>query len=186
VRAYTSQAPSRLEVLASERDPYKAEAFSEADYRNTVRVLENFYNLILTDCGTGLTHGAMRGVLDTADALVLVSSPALDGAQSADATLNWLDAQGYGHLVERTVVVISSARPGANTVDLGQLVAHFDAKVRAVQVIPYDQHLAEGSEVDLNRLSPAARHAFVTLAALVAEDFPQAAGRHHGPSRPRC
>jgi len=57
--------------------------------------------------------------------------------------------------------------------------------VRAVQVIPYDQHLAEGSEVDLNRLSPAARHAFVTLAALVAEDFPQAAGRHHGPSRPR-
>ena len=185
VRAYTSQAPSRLEVLASERDPHKAEAFSEADYRNTVRVLENFYNLILTDCGTGLTHGAMRGVLDTADALVLVSSPALDGAQSADATLNWLDAQGYGHLVERTVVVISSARPGADTVDLGQLVEHFDAKVRAVQVIPYDQHLAEGSEVDLNRLSPAARHAFVTLAALVAEDFPQAAGRHHGPSRPR-
>jgi MinD-like ATPase involved in chromosome partitioning or flagellar assembly len=185
VRAYTSQAPSRLEVLASERDPHKAEAFSEADYRNTVRVLENFYNLILTDCGTGLTHGAMRGVLDTADGLVLVSSPALDGAQSADATLNWLDAQGYGHLVERTVVVISSARPGAGTVNLGQLVAHFDAKVRAVQVIPYDQHLAEGSEVDLNRLSPAARHAFVTLAALVAEDFPEAAGRHHGPSRPR-
>ena len=185
VRAYTSQAPSRLEVLASERDPHKAEAFSEADYRNTVRVLENFYNLILTDCGTGLTHGAMRGVLDTADALVLVSSPALDGAQSADATLTWLDAQGYGHLVERTVVVISSARPGANTVDLDQLVAHFDAKVRAVQVIPYDQHLAEGSEVDLNRLSPAARHAFVTLAALVAEDFPEAAGRHHGPIRPR-
>jgi len=54
-----------------------------------------------------------------------------------------------------------------------------------VQVIPYDQHLAEGSEVDLNRLSPAARHAFVTLAALVAEDFLEAAGRHHGPSRPR-
>jgi len=41
VRAYTSQAPSRLEVLASERDPHKAEAFSEADYRNTVRVLES-------------------------------------------------------------------------------------------------------------------------------------------------
>ena len=27
--------------------------------------------------------------------------------------------------------------------------------------------------------------AFVELAALVADDFPDAAGRHHGPRRPR-
>jgi len=182
VRAFTSQAPSRLEVLASERDPHKAEAFSEADYRASVAILDNFYNLILTDCGTGLTHSAMRGVLDTADALVLVSSPALDGAQSADATLNWLDAQGYRHLVERTVVVISSSRPGSSGVNLDQLVAHFEHQVRAVKVIPYDAHLAEGSEVDLDWMASATRDAFVELAALVADDFPDAAGRHHGPT----
>jgi MinD-like ATPase involved in chromosome partitioning or flagellar assembly len=183
VRAFTSQAPSRLEVLASERDPHKAEAFSEDDYRRTLNVLEGFYNLILTDCGTGLTHSAMHGVLDTADTLVLVSSPALDGAQSADATLNWLDAQGYSHLVERTVVVISASRPGSPAVNMDQLVDHFASKVRAVQVIPFDSHLAEGSEVDLNRLTPDTRDAFVELAALVADDFPDAAGRHHGPGR---
>jgi MinD-like ATPase involved in chromosome partitioning or flagellar assembly len=181
VRAYTSQAPSRLEVLASERDPHRAEAFSETDYLGAVSVLEGFYNLILTDCGTGLTHSAMRGVLGAADALVLVSSPALDGAQSADATLTWLDAQGYHHLVERTVVVISVSRPGSSTVNLGQLVEHFQARVRAVQLIPFDPHLAEGSEVDLDRMSAATRQAFVELAALVADDFPAAAGRHHGP-----
>ncbi len=185
VRAFTSQAPSRLEVLASERDPHKAEAFSEDDYRAAVATLENFYNLILTDCGTGLTHSAMRGVLDTADALVLVSSPALDGAQSADATLNWLTAQGYGHLVERTVVVISASRPGSSGVRVSQLVEHFADVVRAVQVIPFDAHLAEGSEVDLERMSRAARDAFVDLAALVADDFPVAAGRHHGPVQGR-
>jgi len=50
-----------LEVLASERDPHRAEAFSEADYRGALSVLEGFYNLVLTDCGTGLTHSAMRG-----------------------------------------------------------------------------------------------------------------------------
>lgn len=183
VRAFTSQAPSRLEVLASERDPHKAEAFSEEDYRGAMSLLENFYNLILTDYGTGLTHSAMRGVLHAADALVLVSSPALDGAQSADATLNWLEAQGYGHLVERTVVVISASRPGSNGVSMDPLVEHFDAKVRAVQVIPFDPHLAEGSEVDLERMSTAARDAFVDLAALVADDFPAANGRHHGPTR---
>jgi MinD-like ATPase involved in chromosome partitioning or flagellar assembly len=123
----------------------------------------------------------MRGVLDTADALVLVSSPALDGAQAADSTLHWLEAQGYGHLMARTVVVISSARPGSSGINMGQLVAHFEHQVRAVTVIPYDPHLAEGSEVDLDRLSPATREAFVELAALVADDFPDAAGRHHGP-----
>ena len=185
VRAFTSQAPSRLEVLASERDPHKSEAFSEADYRGALSVLEGFYNLILTDCGTGLTHSAMRGVLDTADSLVLVSSPALDAAQSADATLNWLDTQGFGHLVDRTVVVISLARPGASTVNLDQLVAHFDARVRAVQVIPFDMHLAEGSEIDLDRVGAPTREAFMELAAVVADDFPEAAGRHHSPARVR-
>jgi len=185
VRAFTSQAPSRLEVLASERDPHKSEAFSEADYRGALSVLEGFYNLVLTDCGTGLTHSAMRGVLDTADSLVLVSSPALDGAQSADGTLSWLEAQGYSHLVDRTVVVISLARPGASTVNLDQLVAHFTARVRAVQVIPFDMHLAEGSEIDLDRLSAGTREAFMELAAVVADDFPEAAGRHHSPARVR-
>ncbi len=178
VRAFTSQAPSRLEVLASERDPHRAEAFSETDYRGALSVLEGFYNLILTDCGTGLTHSAMRGVLGTADSLVLVCSPALDGAQSADATLNWLQAQGFGHLVDRTVVVISVARPGASTVNVDQLVAHFGERVRAVHIIPFDMHLAEGSEVDLPRLAPGTREAFMELAAVVADDFPEAAGRH--------
>ncbi|MGH8919445.1 MAG: AAA family ATPase, partial [Actinomycetes bacterium] len=63
VRAYTSQGPSRLEVLASEQDPAVSEAFSEAEYRRTVALLEHFYNVVLTDCGTGLMHSAMYGVL---------------------------------------------------------------------------------------------------------------------------
>jgi len=66
-------------------------------------------------------------------------------------------------------------------VNLDQLVAHFDARVRAVHIIPFDMHLAEGSEVDLQRLAPTTREAFMELAALVADDFPEAAGRHHHP-----
>ena len=69
VRAYTSQGPSRLEVLASEQDPAVSEAFSEDDYRRTVNLLEHFYNIVLTDCGTGLMHSAMYGVLGVADSV---------------------------------------------------------------------------------------------------------------------
>src|SRR5690606_28804116 len=35
IRTYTSQGPSRLEVLASDQDPAVSEAFSEDDYRRT-------------------------------------------------------------------------------------------------------------------------------------------------------
>ncbi len=91
-----------------------AEAFNEEEYRGgVVTILQRFYNLIITDCGTGLSHSAMNGVLDLANTIILVSSPALDGARSAGATLDWLEAHGFGHLVSRAVVVLSSSRPGS-------------------------------------------------------------------------
>lgn len=180
IRAHTSQAPSRLEVLAGERDPAASEMFGEQDYRSVIEMLQVYYNLILTDCGTGIMHSAMNGVLQLANALVLVSSPAVDGARSAAATLDWLQLHGYGHLVERTVVVISSVRPGSSAVDMNLLTQHFLERCRAVLVVPFDEHLAEGAVVDLELLKPQTRAAFVELAAMVADDFPAASGRHSG------
>jgi MinD-like ATPase involved in chromosome partitioning or flagellar assembly len=75
MRRHTSQNSSRLEILASERDPATSEAFSAADYRGVLRVLQRFYNIILTDCGTGLVHSAMEGVLAESDTVVIVASP---------------------------------------------------------------------------------------------------------------
>jgi MinD-like ATPase involved in chromosome partitioning or flagellar assembly len=172
IRAYTSQGPSRLEVLASEQDPAVSEAFSEDDYRRTVQLLEHFYNIVLTDCGTGLMHSAMKGVLDLADSLVIVSSGSVDGARSASATLDWLDAHGYRLLVAKSVAVINSVRPGSGSVDLDKLSQHFNARCRAVCRIPFDAHLEEGAEIELDRLAPATRLALLEMAATVAEDFP--------------
>lgn len=171
VRSYTSQGSSRLEILASEQDPAVSEAFSETDYRRTVNLLEHFYNIVLTDCGTGLMHSAMKGVLDVADSLVVVSSGSVDGARSASATLDWLEAHGYGDLVKRSVVVINSVRPKGSSVDLDKLAAHFGAKVRSVCRIPFDPHLEEGAEIELERLSGDTRLALLELAATVADGF---------------
>lgn len=172
IRAYTSQGPSRLEVLASEQDPAVSEAFSEDDYRRTVALLEHFYNIVLTDCGTGLMHSAMKGVLDIADALVVVSSGSVDGARSASATLDWLDVHGYRDLVSRSVAVINSVRPRAGSVDLDKLAQHFGARCRAVCRIPFDPHLEEGAEIELDRLGADTRLALLELAATVADGFP--------------
>ncbi|MFC9892979.1 MinD/ParA family protein [Nocardia sp. NPDC127579] len=184
VRAHTSQAPSRLEVLASEQDPAVSEAFSEADYRKAIGILQSFYNIILTDCGTGLMHSAMSGVLDMASSLVLVTSPAIDGARSASATLDWLDHHGYGKLVERTVVVVNASRRGASTVDLDQLRKLFLDRTRAVQIVPFDDHLAEGAEIDLELVSKPTRRALLELAAMVADDFGFAGNQPYRPGPP--
>ncbi|RKT57885.1 AAA family ATPase [Saccharothrix australiensis] len=176
VRAYTSQSPSRLEILASEQDPAVSEAFSDQDYLRTVSLLELFYNIVLTDCGTGLMHSAMKGVLDQADSLVLVSSGSVDGAQTSAATLDWLEAHGYRDLVAKSVAVINSVRPGSGKVDLDKLAAHFAQRCRAVVRIPFDAHLEEGAEIELDKLGPETRLALLELAATVADDFPSKVG----------
>lgn len=119
----------------------------------------------------------MKGVLDVADSLVIVSSSSIDGARSASATLDWLDAHGYGQLVARSVAVINAVRPGSGKVDVDKLSEHFGSRCRAVARIPFDPHLEEGAEVELDQLAGPTRTALLELAAIVADDFPQAFGR---------
>ncbi|ULE34177.1 MinD/ParA family ATP-binding protein [Mycobacterium sp. IDR2000157661] len=172
VRAYTSQGPSRLEVLASESDPAVSEAFSSDDYARTLAVLERFYSLVLTDCGTGLMHSAMAAVLAKADALIVVSSGSVDGARSASATLDWLDAHGHQALVRDSIAVINAVRPRSGKVDMKKVVDHFNRRCRAVLEVPFDPHLEEGAEVSLDRLRPETSEALIELAAAVADGFP--------------
>ena len=172
VRAFTSQSPSRLEILASDRDPGVSVAFSADDYRAVVGVLEHYYSICITDCGTGLLHSAMAGILELADQVVLVSSPSVDGARSASATLDWLDAHDYGDLVRGSVVVLSAIRRKSKSmVDLDRLEQHFAARCRAVVRVPYDPHLEEGAEFELDYLNTETAEAYLTLAALVADAF---------------
>src|ERR1700761_789967 len=172
VREFTSQTSSRLEILASDRDPGVSIAFSADDYRAVAGVLEHYYSICITDCGTGLLHSAMAGILELADQIVLVSSPSVDGARSASATLDWLEAHSYGDLVGNGVVVLSMIRPKSkSTVDLDRLEAHFAARCRAVIRVPYDPHLEEGAEVELDMLNSDTADAYLALAATVGDGF---------------
>jgi MinD-like ATPase involved in chromosome partitioning or flagellar assembly len=173
VRRYTSQSPDRLEVLASESDPAMSIAFSENDYRTVAAILERFYNVVLTDCGTGLLHSAMSGVLALAHQLIVVSSGSVDGARSASATIDWLEAHGYDTLVRGSLAVINSVRSRSGGVDLDRLQEHFAARCRAVTRLPYDPHLEEGAEVDLAEIKADTRAGLLELAAAVADGFPR-------------
>lgn len=180
VRRYTSKGPSGLEVLASESDPAVSDAFSADDYARALGVLERFYGLVLTDCGTGLLHSAMSSVLAKADALIVVSSGSIDGARSASATLDWLDAHGHEDLVRNSITVINAVRPRSGKVDMHKVVDHFSRRCRAVRLVPFDPHLEEGAEIALDRMRRETREALTELAAVVASGFPGDQGSNPG------
>ena len=170
VSAFTSLA-ARLQVLASEQDPEMSEAFNEEEYRTVSDVLARYFNIFLTDSGTGLLHSAMSGTLELADSLVVVGSPSVDGASRASKTLDWLMAHGHGELVSRAVAVISTVRPATKELDMARLREHFSARVRAVVEIPYDRHLVTGGIIDMNQLDRPTEDAFLELSAIVADGF---------------
>lgn len=171
IQALMSRAPSRLEVLASEIDPGIAAAFDDADYRRVAGVLERFYTICLTDCGTGLTEPAVAGVLGCADTVVIPAMASLDAANLAHATLDWLDAHGYAHLVSSAVVVIGAVRGRGQAIDLDQLEDTLRHRVRDVVRVPFDPHLRSGAAIDLTALHPATDETVLRLAASVAGGF---------------
>ena len=174
IRRFTSQAPSGLEIIANDVDPAVSTTFNDEDYRRAIDVLGKQYPIILTDSGTGLLYSAMRGVLDLADQLIIISTPSVDGASSASTTLDWLSAHGYAELVQRSITVISGVRETGKMIKVDDIVQHFQTRCRGVIVVPFDEHLSAGAEVDLDMMRPKTREAYFNLSALIAEDFVRA------------
>lgn len=164
-----SRDKTRLHVLASDTDPLLAEAFDEDDYNVVADQVARFYSIMLTDCGTGVVHSVMRPTLERANGLVVVSGGSVDEARLASETLTWLEANGYGELVQNAVVALNTATQGTNVVKLDEIEDHFASRVRGVVKIPYDPLLAAGSLIEWERLSDYTKEAARDLAALLVE-----------------
>lgn len=169
IARYTSLA-GRLQVVASEQDPAMSEAFSRAEYEDVIALLSRYFNITITDSGTGLVHSAMAGTLGVAHSLVIAGAPTVDGASRASKTLDWLSAHGHDALVKDAVVVLSQDRCSYE-VDVETVVRHFRSRCREVVEVPHDPHLATGARVELGRLRRRTRAAFSELAAVISDRF---------------
>jgi MinD-like ATPase involved in chromosome partitioning or flagellar assembly len=166
---FVSRDKSRLDVLASDTDPLLSEAFDEADYNVVANLVERFYSIALTDCGTGIIHSVMKATLDRADGLVIVSGGSFDEARLAAETLTWLESNGYKRLVRGAIVALNTATQGTQLVNLDEIESHFRSRVRDIVRIPYDAQLAAGSHIDFESLKPLTRESARQLAALVVD-----------------
>jgi len=173
IRAYTSMNASNLEVLSSAEYSVARRDFNEEDWAAAVKIVSQYYNLVLADCGAGLFHQASRAVLSTVSGLVIVASASIDGARQAAVTMDWLRQNGYQDLLGRSCVVINHVTPSKPNIDVEDLVQQFERHVAPgrVVVLPYDKHIAAGTEIQLDLLSDTFRRRITELAAALSDDF---------------
>uniref|UniRef100_UPI003898F103 nucleotide-binding protein n=1 Tax=Mycobacterium canetti TaxID=78331 RepID=UPI003898F103 len=179
IRAHTSVNAVNLEVLPAPEYSSAQRALSDADWHFIADPASRFYNLVLADCGAGFFDPLTRGVLSTVSGVVVVASVSIDGAQQASVALDWLRNNGYQDLASRACVVINHIMPGEPNVAVKDLVRHFEQQVQPgrVVVMPWDRHIAAGTEISLDLLDPIYKRKVLELAAALSDDFERAGRR---------
>jgi MinD-like ATPase involved in chromosome partitioning or flagellar assembly len=112
-------------------------------------------------------------VLSTVSGLVIVASASIDGARQAAVTMDWLRQNGYQDLLGRSCVVINHVVPGKANIDVADLVQQFERHVAPgrVIVLPWDKHIAAGTEIQLDLLNKSFRRRILELGAALSDDF---------------
>lgn len=80
---------------------------------------------------------------------------------------------GYHDLLSRSCVVVNHVVPGKPNIDVADLVQQFERHVPAgrVVVLPWDKHIAAGTEIQLELLGKAFQRRIIELAAALSDDF---------------
>nr|WP_232021949.1 MinD/ParA family protein [Mycobacterium basiliense] len=179
VRAHTSVNDANLEILPTQEYTAAKRGLSGEDLRFAVDTVSRFYNLVLADCGAGLFDPVTRSALDTASAIVILTNVSVDGARQAAIALDWLRHNGYQELLSRATVAVNHASVGETNVSEKQLVRQFEQQLHPgrVVVLPWDKHIAAGTEIQLDRLGPVYRRRVLELAAALSDDFERAGRR---------
>lgn len=178
VRSRVGNNAAGLFVLAGEGSPARRRVLDPAIYREATSRLDRYFSISIVDCSSTMDSPVTQEVLRDLDALVVVSSPWVDGAAAAGQTLDWLAARGMNNLLQRTVVVLNDSDGHADKRTRSILAQQFSGHGQRVIEIPFDGHLRPGGVINGTReMSPAARRRFLELAAALAEHFPTADDR---------
>jgi MinD-like ATPase involved in chromosome partitioning or flagellar assembly len=161
-----------LFVLAGETATARRRVLDPVIYREAVARLDRFFTITVVDCGSTMDSAVTQEALADLDALIVVSSPWLDGASAAGQTLEWLGNNGYTGLLHRTVVVLNDSDGHADKRTKERLVEQFSSRGPTVIEVPFDRRLRPAGVIDIdNDLDRTTRRRFFEIAAAVAEHF---------------
>ncbi|MBL3752278.1 MinD/ParA family ATP-binding protein [Mycobacteroides abscessus] len=178
VRAHTSSdMVSKLEVLGQPRFADSDRLVGPDDLGRTMGHLQEYYSVVLLDCGTALKTPLVSTALGQAGALVIVTSASGDALLQTDETLEWLRHNNYQKLLDKVVLIINHTDTDKPNVVVSKVVEQFSRKIplERIFVTPFDKHVHEGREINLELLSKKTRRRYLEIAAAVADMFPKTA-----------
>ncbi|MDQ0849095.1 MinD-like ATPase involved in chromosome partitioning or flagellar assembly [Arthrobacter sp. B3I9] len=161
----------RLHLIAGEQDPEVSDSLTAEEYLRIRKLVSGYYSVALTDCGTGVTHNAMKGILQSADNLIIAAGYAVSGAKRARSTLHWLASHGYEELARNAVVVITDKDEVSSRVDKDAIEDHLSGICRQLIAVPHDRGVADGDLVTLDVLRPETRRAYREIAAAIVDGY---------------
>ena len=170
LQGYLQQA-GRLHVLAGEQDPALSDSLTAEEWRRIHAEFAKYYSVIVTDCGTGVTHNAMKGILHTADNIVIAAGFAVSGAQRALQTLNWLANHGYERLARESIVVITDKERVSDRVDKQAIQESLRGYCGKLVVVPFDRAVVDGDRINLDMLQEETRRAYMNIAAAMVDGY---------------
>ena len=161
----------RLHVVAGEQDPAVSDSLTADGYRRVHELVQNFFSVVLTDCGTGVTHNAMSGILAKADSVVIATGYAFSGVKRAVSTVDWLANHGYEKLAQEAIIVLTDKDNVSIRVQKDMVRTHLASHSRQVFVVPNDQTVADGDRISLERVHPRTREAWAEVAAALIDGY---------------
>lgn len=163
---------SGLYVLGGEPASGPRRVLDAAIYREAALRLDHHFAISVIDCGSTMDAPVTQEVLRDLDALIIVSSPWADGASAAARTMEWLADQGFGTLLQSSVVVLNDSDGHADKRTRALLAREFTDHGRPVIEVPFDPHLRPGGVIDVRReMAPATRRKFLEVTATIAGYF---------------
>jgi MinD-like ATPase involved in chromosome partitioning or flagellar assembly len=172
VRARVGSNAAGLFVLAGESATARRRVLDAQIYREATARLDNHFTMSIVDCGSTMDAQITQAVLSDVDALIVVSSPWLDGASSAGQILEWLGNYGYTGLLHRTVVVLNDSDGHAQKRTREVLADRFSSHGQKVIELPFDAHLRPGGVIDVyTELNATTQRRLLEVAATIAEHF---------------
>lgn len=173
VRSRVGNNSAGLFVLAGEGSPARRRVLDPAIYREAAARLDRYFSISVVDCSSTMDTPVTQEVLRDLDALVVVSSPWVDGAAAAGQTMDWLANRGLASLLRRTVVVLNDSDGHADKRTRAILAQQFAGQGQMVVEVPFDPHLRPGGVIEgTTQMSAPTRRKFIEIAAALAEHFP--------------
>lgn len=160
----------RLTLLPGEPNPTLGASLSSRDFENVMHVVQRYYSFVQIDCGTGVTHPLMAGILRFANTVVIPAAWSITGAKRAAESIEWLEDNGFEDLARTSIVVLTAKDIVSRSVEKEAVLQHL-WKAGDLIVVPSDPHVADGARLEWEQLRPETREAYLDIAAAITGRF---------------